>query len=87
MNIQLVESLVNAIQALSPEERALLNQKLTQPSNWQSLRPRILANAQAIQKRRSSHPLEADIDAIIYQMREDRDEQLMTGLFPEEEAS
>ncbi len=49
MNIQLVESLANAIQALSPEKRELLNEKLTQKSSWQSLRAKILANAQAIQ--------------------------------------
>lgn len=85
MNIQLVESLANAIQALSPEERALLNEKLTQTSSWQSLRAKILANAQAIQQRRGGQPLEADIDEIIYQMREERDEQLMAGLFPNEE--
>ena len=36
MNIQLVESLANVIQALSPEERELLNGKLTQKSSWQS---------------------------------------------------
>ncbi|WP_414587773.1 hypothetical protein [Scytonema sp. PCC 10023] len=48
MNIQLVESLANAILALSPLERELLNQKLTHQFNWQNLRSTILANAQAI---------------------------------------
>jgi hypothetical protein len=87
MNIQLVESLANAIQALPPEERALLNEKLAQPSDWPSFRAKILAHAQAIQQRRGDRPLGVDIDAIIHQMREERDEQLMTGLSPGEEAS
>ncbi len=86
MNIQLIESLANAIQALSPEERALLNDKLTQPPNWQSLRAQILANAQAIQQRLGGQPFEPGIDEIIAQMREERDEQLMMGLFPKEDA-
>jgi uncharacterized protein YpbB len=72
MNIQLVESLANAIKALSPEEPELLNQKLTYQSNWQNLRSRILANAQAIQQRRSGQPFESDIDEIVHQMREER---------------
>ncbi len=81
MNIQLVESLANAIQALSTEERKLLNQKLTHQSNWQNLRTKILADAQAVQQRRNSQVSEPDIDQIIYQMREERDEELLSGLF------
>jgi hypothetical protein len=49
MNIQLLECLANVIQALSPEERELVNEKLTDQLNWQSLGSKILANAQAIQ--------------------------------------
>jgi hypothetical protein len=81
MNIQLVESLANVIKALSVEERELLNQKLTHQSNWQNLRPRILANAQAIHQRRSGQAFEPDIDQIIDQMREERDQELTPDLF------
>ncbi|NET59634.1 MAG: hypothetical protein F6K47_26840 [Symploca sp. SIO2E6] len=81
MNIQLVESLANVIQALSSEERELLNEKLAEKSSWQSLRAKIEANAQAIQQRRGNQFLETDVDEIIHQMREERDEQLMAGLF------
>ncbi|MEA5565469.1 MULTISPECIES: hypothetical protein [unclassified Anabaena] len=77
MNIQLIESLANAIKALSPQERELLNQKLTHQSNWHNLRSRISANAQVIQQRRNNQPLKPDIDQIIYQMREERDQQLI----------
>ncbi|MBD2441596.1 hypothetical protein [Nostoc sp. FACHB-110] len=75
MNIQLVESLVNAIKALSVEEQELLKQKLANKSNWQDLRTRILTNAQAIQQRYNGQPFEPDIDQIIYQMREERNQQ------------
>lgn len=80
MNIQLVESLANAIKALSTEERELLNQKLTHQSNWQNLRTKILADAQAVQQRRNGQASEPDIDQIIHQMREERDEELLSGL-------
>ncbi|RUS98444.1 hypothetical protein DSM106972_080730 [Dulcicalothrix desertica PCC 7102] len=80
MNIQLVESLANAIKALSTEERELLNQKLTHKSNWQNLRTKILADAQAVQQRRNGQASEPDIDQIIHQMREERDEELLSGL-------
>lgn len=66
---------------MSTEERELLNQKLTHQSNWQNLRTKILADAQAVQQRRNSQTFEPDIDEIIYQMREERDEQLTSGLF------
>lgn len=87
MNVQLVESLANVIQALSPEERELLNEKLIHQCHWQSLRSKILSNAQAIQQRRGGQPIEPGIDEIIAQMREERDEQLMTAMFPREEKS
>ncbi|MDF5719194.1 MAG: hypothetical protein PUP91_01610 [Rhizonema sp. PD37] len=85
MNIQLVESLANAIKALSSEERELLNQKLTYQSNWQNLRSTILANAQAIQQRRIGQSFEPDIDEIVHQMREERDRELMASWFPNQE--
>jgi hypothetical protein len=87
MNIQLVESLANAIKALSPEERELLNQKLTHQSNWQNLRSTILSNAQAIQQRRSGQPFEPDIDEIFHQMRVQRDRELIADLSSKKEKS
>lgn len=66
---------------MSTEERELLNQKLTHQSNWQNLRTKILADAQAVQQRYNGQAFEPDIDQIIHQMREERDEQLTSGLF------
>jgi hypothetical protein len=87
MNIELVDSLVNIILALSPEERQLLNEKLTPKSNWQSLRAKILENAQEIQQRIGGQAFEPGIDEIITQMREERDEELIAALFPHQEKS
>ncbi|GJD17077.1 hypothetical protein RIVM261_020330 [Rivularia sp. IAM M-261] len=70
---------------MSIEEQELLNQKLTHQYNWQNLRTKILADAQAVQQRRNGQVSEPDIDQIIYQMREERDEQLISGLFPSQE--
>ncbi|MEH2070827.1 MAG: hypothetical protein V7K47_22140 [Nostoc sp.] len=55
--------------------------KLTHQFNWQNLRPRILTNAQAIGQRLSGQPLELDIDEIIHQIREERDQQFIADLF------
>lgn len=85
MNIQLIESLANAIQSLSYEEQELLNKKLTGQSNWQSLRSKILTDAQAVQQRLGGQPFKPNIDEIIIQMRAERDEQLMTTSFSSEE--
>lgn len=70
---------------MSIEEQELLNQKLTHQSNWQNLRTKILADAKAVQQRRNDQASEPDIDQIIYQMREERDEQLISGLFSSQE--
>jgi CHASE3 domain sensor protein len=86
MNIQLVESLANAIKALSTEERELLNQKITHQSNWQNLRTKILADAQAVQQRHHGQVFEPNIDQIIHQMREERDEELLSGLSHSQES-
>ena len=76
MNIQLIESLANAIKALSPDERAILAQKLNQKADWPSLRTKILKDATAISERRKGQPFQPDITNIIHQMREERDQEL-----------
>lgn len=80
MNIQLIESLANVIKALSPQEREILDQKLNQKADWQSLRTKILKDAAAISERRKEEAFQPDITNIIYQMREQRDQELLNGL-------
>ena len=83
MNVQLVESLVQAIQSLSQEERLLLKQKLAAPTDWKKLKARIIQRGRQIQARRGGN-LSSSINAVIEQMRSERTEQLMQAGFPEQ---
>jgi hypothetical protein len=80
MNIQLIESLANAIKALSLQEREIFEQKLNQKADWPSLRTKILKDATAISKRREGQAFQPDITQIIDQMRQERDRELLNGL-------
>jgi len=92
MNIQLVEFLVQIIQALAPEERQLLEERLhcggdgLEPTvgyrqaaykQVQAIRSRIFA-------RRSNQQLEPTAAELIQWLREERSEQLLRSSFPEQ---
>ena len=83
MNVQLVESLVQAIQSLSKEERLLLEHKLAAPTDWKKLKARIIQRGRQIQARRGGN-LSSAIDEEIEQMRSECTEQLMQASFPEQ---
>lgn len=83
MNVQLVESLVNAIKSLTLEEQELLEKKLQEHLSWEIVLERIEVNRKAIYERRQGQPFETDVTEIIHQMREERDQQLMEGIFNE----
>jgi hypothetical protein len=70
MNLQLVESLAQIINRLTPEEQELLRDKTTFKKTVLSQREVNSFNAD-------------DISEVIYQMREERSEQLMEACFPE----
>lgn len=77
MNIQLVESLVNAIKSLSLEEQELLGKKLKDHPSWEIALERIDATRKAIYERRQGKPFKTDVTEIIHQMREERNRQLI----------
>jgi len=83
MNIQLVESLVNAIKSLSLEEQELLGKKLKDHPSWEIALERIDATRKAIYERRQGNPFETDVTEIIHQMREERERQLMEEIVNE----
>ena len=85
MNTQLVESLIQVINSLSPGERNLLNEKLQRQSDWSKMRSRIIKRGKIISQRNQDQPLSPSVSEIIHQMREERDEQLMSACFPERE--
>ncbi|QUS59418.1 hypothetical protein IQE94_10610 [Synechocystis sp. PCC 7339] len=81
MNIQLVESLVQIIQSLSPEEQKLLKSQLEQieekKDNWEEVLEEIEASKQKDLSVRQGKKIELSITEIIHQMREERDQQLL----------
>lgn len=85
MNVPLVESLVQVILSLSPEERALLEERLHRKTNWRETLERIDELQAQIRADRGGKPLNLPVDEIIHQMREDRTEQMMRACFPESE--
>ena len=85
MNTQLVESLIQVINSLSPGERNLLNEKLQRQSDWETMRSRIIKRGKIISQRNQDQPPSPSVSEIIHQMREERDEQLMSACFPERE--
>jgi hypothetical protein len=85
MNRPLVESLVEVILSLSPEERALLDERLYRKTNWRETLKQIDEHRAAIQAERGDKPLPS-VDEVIRQMREERTEELVRACFPQEEA-
>jgi len=85
MNTKLVDSLVQLVLSLNPEEQALLEEKLqahrTQP-NWQQEYQKLLDVRAQIWARRKGKPLEPTPEELIHQMREDRTSQLIQACFP-----
>ena len=85
MNTKLVDSLVQVVLSLNPEEQALLKEKLqahrTQP-NWQQEYQKLLDVRAKILARREGKPLEPTPEELIHQMREDRTSQLIQACFP-----
>jgi hypothetical protein len=85
MNTKLVDSLVEIVLSLTPEEQALLEEKLkakkTQP-NWQEEYQKLLSVRAKIFTRREGKPLEPTPEELIHQMRSERTEQLMQACFP-----
>jgi hypothetical protein len=81
MNTQLVDTLVQIIQSLSQEERVLLDEKLKKP-NWRETLERIEKLRSQISVRRGAKPFDPPIEEIIHQMREERDQQILSACFP-----
>ena len=86
MNVPLVESLVQVILPLSPEERDLLEERLHRKTDWRETLQKIEEHAAKVSDRRGGKPIEPPPEEIIRQMREERTEQLMHNCFPEYEA-
>ena len=87
MNTKLVESLVQIIQSLDPEEQALFEEKMKKPQNdRQEAYQKLIEVRDEIFARRGGKPLDISTEDIaegIRQMREERTEQIMAAIsFP-----
>ena len=70
------------IQSLPKEERALLNEKLQESDGGDTLL-RIRKLRSEINAARDGKPFDPPIEEIIYQMREERDRQILSACFPQ----
>ncbi|GAA6616052.1 hypothetical protein [Scytonema sp. NUACC26] len=71
MNTQLVESLVKIIQALTPEEQSLLNEKLQHQQLWQK-EQQLEQIKNKISERRKGKPFSPTLEEYIHITREER---------------
>jgi hypothetical protein len=86
MNTQLVDSVFQVIQSLSPEERALLDEKL-QKSDARAAFQRLIDLGDKINARRGGKQFSPPLEDYIQQTREElnqQHDQLMTSFFQKE---
>ncbi len=81
MNTQLVDTLAQIINALTPEEKVLLEEKTTSNKNQEAYQ-KMVEVREKILERREGKPLDMDVSEMIYQMREERSQELMDACFP-----
>jgi hypothetical protein len=86
MNTKLVESLVQIIESITPEEQTILEEKLQakkQKPTWQENQQKLRELQKKVFERRGGKPLEPSPEEIIHQIREERTEQIMMASFPD----
>ncbi|WP_249070226.1 hypothetical protein [Argonema antarcticum] len=74
---------MQVIQSLSEEDRALLESKLERQKNWREAFQRVIEVRDEINAYRGGKPLDPSPEEIIWQMREERSEELMRSCFPQ----
>jgi hypothetical protein len=84
MNVKLVESLVQVIEALSDEERSLLQARLDRRQVWKLNQQRLSTIHKRIRQQKRQHRQDVPVEDLIYEARQQRDEQelsakLLTG--------
>lgn len=75
MNTKLVDSIIQLIDALTPEEQNFLHEKIDYKRNWQVTKERILKRSKAIWERQGD-TFSDSIDQVFHQMREERSQEL-----------
>lgn len=75
MNTQLIESIVQLIKSLSPEEQALIETKLYPQEDWESEHQKLLQLKRKVSNRRNNQPFNPPIEDYLHQTREERTAQ------------
>ncbi len=83
MNVKLIESLVQVIEALSEEERSLLQAKLDRRQVWKLNQQRLSTIHKRIRQQKGGHLQDVPIEDLIHEARQQRDEQEMKVCFPD----
>ena len=84
MNTQLVESIVQLIKTLNPEEQALIEAKLHSQEDWETEEQKLWQLKKQISERRNHQPFDPPIEEYVHITREERNaqhDQLMSELF------
>lgn len=66
MNTQLVESIVQLIKTLTPEEQALIEAKLCSQEDWQSEHQKLLQLKQKVAARRDNQSFDSPLEDYLY---------------------
>jgi len=75
MNSQLVESIVQLIKSLSPEEQALIEAKLYSETDWEREYHKLVQLKLDVASRRGNKPFDPSIDNYLHLTRDERNTQ------------
>ena len=87
MNTQLVESIVQLIKTLTPEEQALVEAKLHPQEDWVGEHQKLLQLKRKVSQRRNNQPFDPSIEDYLYLTRDERtahSDELMAICFGED---
>lgn len=87
MNTQLVESIVQLIKTLTPEEQALVEAKLHPQEDWQKEHYLLLELKRKVELRRNNQPFDPSIEDYLYLTRDERtahSDELIASCFTED---
>jgi len=75
MNTQLVESIVQLIKSLTPEEQALIQAKLHSQEDWENENQKLQKLKAEVSQRRNDQPFDPTLEDYIHITREERNTQ------------
>lgn len=75
MNTQLVESIVQLIKSLTPEEQALIQAKLHSQEDWENENQKLQKLKAEVSQRRNNQPFDSALEDYLHITREERNTQ------------